>query len=391
MDNREFDKRVREIINGHAEVPEAGSWDFIASALDKKRGAGVIYFKRAAITTIAVAASLAALFFLKGPQVSDIHETEVQIVTPEARPQSSKIMAEHKAPSVRSFASEQRDVAGQQVAEQQVVDRQMVVIDDQVVEQQIAQQQVAVEKEVTEKQPVTEPARALTYPDYEHTRRITHRRRAPLLALSTNLSPSSANNSVTLMAMSQIQGAYVVNDVVSTIQKGYVPQEVISNTKFLMPLSAGLQFQLPVSDKWSVGTGVNYSVLFSHYDAISRNATLETQLTLHYIGIPLNIYYSLLNSGDFRLYLSGGAAVEKGLYADYKVLENGNRTRYGESVHGLQWSASAGMGVEMAVNNSLGLYFDPSVAYYFDNNQPLSIRTYQQLQFKFELGFRFRL
>jgi hypothetical protein len=191
--------------------------------------------------------------------------------------------------------------------------------------------------------------------------------------------------------MSQMQSGYAPSNVVSTIQKAYVPQEVISNTKFLMPVSVGLQMQLPLSDRISAATGVVYTMLFSHYDAISRDATRETQQTLHYLGFPLNLYYSFYKNDNLRLYASGGVMVEKGLYAFYKIMENGVPDSYGQMIDGLQWSLNGGVGAEFVVNNSLGLYFDPSFAYYFDNNQPLSIRTAQQLQFKFEVGLRFHL
>ncbi len=193
------------------------------------------------------------------------------------------------------------------------------------------------------------------------------------------------------MAMSQAESGYVMSNVVSTIQKAYVPQEVISNTKFLMPLSVGVQAQLPLSSSLSIAAGVNYTLLFSHYDAISRDATRETQQTLHYIGFPVNLYCNLFNNESMRVYISSGFALEKGLYADYKVFENGIKKSYGNTISGVQWSLSGGVGAEFMVNNSAGIYFDPSIAYYFDNNQPLSIRTAQPLQFKFELGFRFRL
>lgn len=191
--------------------------------------------------------------------------------------------------------------------------------------------------------------------------------------------------------MSQAQGGYAANNVVSTIQKAYVPQEVISNTKFLMPVSVGLQIQLPLSNRVSAGTGVVYSMLFSHYDAISRNETRETQQTLHYLGFPLNLYYSFMDNSKIRLYGSGGMMVEKGLYASYKVMENGVRKTNGELIDGLQWSVNAGIGAEFKANNHMGLYFDPSFAYFFDNSQPISIRTSQPLQFRFEIGLRFHL
>ena len=62
-----------------------------------------------------------------------------------------------------------------------------------------------------------------------------------------------------------------------------------------------------------------------------------------------------------------------------------------EKVKGMQLSSNLGMGVEFFVGKHLGIYLDPSLRYYFDNNQPKSIRTAQPLMFGFEMGFRARL
>jgi len=39
----------------------------------------------------------------------------------------------------------------------------------------------------------------------------------------------------------------------------------------------------------------------------------------------------------------------------------------------------------------MGIYIEPTVSHYFDNNQPKSIRTVQPTQFRMELGIRFRI
>jgi hypothetical protein len=62
-----------------------------------------------------------------------------------------------------------------------------------------------------------------------------------------------------------------------------------------------------------------------------------------------------------------------------------------EKVKGLQWSAKAGIGVEYWFIPHMGIYFDPSLVYFFDNKQPLSIRTQQPLQASFEVGLRFKI
>ncbi|PKP07545.1 MAG: hypothetical protein CVU10_08425 [Bacteroidetes bacterium HGW-Bacteroidetes-5] len=419
MDNREFDKRVRELMDGHLEMPDSSLWDSIATSLAQRKRARVLYMRRALIGTAAVAASLALIFFLDSgestaPSQKAIIEKLAQEVNPIKTESKSEVTAqllpEHKyektgvviQEGVKESVKEPVKVSAQEPVKEAIkVSAQEPVKEPiKVSTQEPARMPVQESVKETVKEPAKEvapkssPAKKSDDRSYlfeNNYNRRSHRKGSTLLAVSTNISPSTASNSVSLMGLSQAQSGYIVSNVVSTIQKAYVPQEVISNTKFLMPISLGVQAQFPLTGKLSVATGLNYTLLFSHYDAISRDETRETQQTLHYIGVPLNLYYNLFNKESLRVYVSTGVAAEKGLYADYKVFESGVRRTYGQSIEGLQWSVNGGFGVEFQVNNSAGLYFDPSVAYYFDNNQPLSIRSSQPLQFKFELGFRFRL
>ncbi len=422
MGNIEFDKRVRDLMEGHSEIPDAGSWERISSSLARRKRAKVLFMRRTIFATTAVAASLALLFFLDGgdvtaPQKSLIPDKLIVEATQPSVTTSSK--ESHKADKISAKSTvtdlttnipdkEETKVVNTETnvikgetnvikGETNVIKGETNVIKD---ETKVVNDEAKVVNE--QQKPVTGTSQVsnsgkisdIKKRDYlfDLSRKSGRRKtQSPLLALSTNISPSTASNSVTLMGLSQSQSEFVVSNVVSTIQKAYVPQEVVSNTKFLMPISLGVQFQYPLSKRLYTATGLNYTLLFSHYDAISREQTRETQLTLHYIGIPLNLYYNLFNKESLRVYVSGGVAVEKGLYAYYKVFENGTRKSYGQSIDGLQWSMNGGLGAEFQVNRGAGIYFDPSIAYYFDNNQPISIRSSQPLQFKFELGFRFHL
>ncbi|MDP3436307.1 MAG: outer membrane beta-barrel protein [Bacteroidales bacterium] len=401
MDNREFDKRVRELMEGHLEMPDSSLWDSIATSLAQRKRARVLYMRRALIGTAAVAASLALIFFLDSgestaPSQKAIIENLAQEIetTPQRGVTDSK--TERVVSSNRTHIKETNKELTAQVLPEQKGEEMGVVVKEEILESaKETEKETAKEPiKVSVQESVKDPAKKAEDRSYlfeNSYNRRSHRRGSTLLAVSTNISPSTASNSVSLMGLSQAQSGYSVSNVVPTFQKAYVPQEVISNTKFLMPISLGVQAQFPLTGKLSVATGLNYTLLFSHYDAISRDETRETQQTLHYIGVPLNLYYNLFNKESLRVYVSTGVAAEKGLYADYEVFESGVRRTYGQSIEGLQWSVNGGFGVEFQVNNSAGLYFDPSVAYYFDNNQPLSIRSSQPLQFKFELGFRFRL
>lgn len=412
MGNIEFDKRVRELMEGHQEMPDSNSWDFIARELDRRKRGRILFMRRSLTAAVAVAASLTLLLILDGPD--DItapqlkHQIAVSEIIEEPEEKTTEPQSEHT--QIQKGIQPQSKVYDNKPAEKISVIEVPIIEspEKEVTPEQNAKSEVSVTlkedvkgqekisvQDTDKKSPETKRAGTQTVEEYLFKQRSNEERlkkgSKALIAMGTNISPSMASNSVTLRSVSQSGGLYDISNVVSTIQKADVPQDVISNTKFLMPVSIGVQVQFPVSRVLSVGTGLNYTLLFSNYDDISREETRQTHQTLHYIGIPVNMYINLFNNENLRLYLNSGFTVEKGLYAYYKIFENGVKRWSGNSIEGLQWSLNAGLGAEFYVNRNTGLYFDPSVAYFFDNNQPLSIRSAQPLQFKFELGFRFHL
>ena len=90
-----------------------------------------------------------------------------------------------------------------------------------------------------------------------------------------------------------------------------------------------------------------------------------------------------------NFYTYAGGTAEKCLADKYHVM-SGNII-HKEQVGGMQLSAAFGLGAEFALTQHLGLYFDPSLRYYFDCDQPKSIRTAQPLTFGVEAGLRFKL
>jgi len=105
MDNREFDKRVRELMDGHLEMPDSSLWNSIATSLAQRKRARVLYMRRALIGTAAVAASLALIFFLDSgestaPSQKAIIEKLAQEVNPIKTESKSEVTAqllpEHK-------------------------------------------------------------------------------------------------------------------------------------------------------------------------------------------------------------------------------------------------------------------------------------------------------
>ena len=162
-------------------------------------------------------------------------------------------------------------------------------------------------------------------------------------------------------------------------------------------MGAGVKFDF--TPRWSLGVGLNYTCLTRTFDGtyshvneagiVDNVVNSDIRNSQHYLGIPVNAYFNILDSKHVNFYTYSGAAVEKCISDKYNVLSS--NTIHKEPAKGVQLSANLGIGAEFMLGQHVGLYIDPSVRYYFDCNQPKSIRTDQPLMFGVELGCRFRL
>lgn len=175
-----------------------------------------------------------------------------------------------------------------------------------------------------------------------------------------------------------------------------------SASSFGIPVSFGIGARIPISKKWSVGTGLNYSFLSRKFDGIyteiAEDGSVLTSKSFddisnrqHYIGIPINFYYSILGNKRIDFYTFAGGTFEK-CVANRNIMGTGtDRIIYNGNRSGMQISVTLGLGFEYSISRNVGLYVDPSARYYFKMKQPKSIRTMQPLNAGFELGVRYKL
>ncbi len=170
---------------------------------------------------------------------------------------------------------------------------------------------------------------------------------------------------------------------------GAVELEQVSDIQYSLPLNLGVQVQFPIRGFISAGVGLNYSMLVSKYDALLNKQMVNVKQTLHYMGIPANLYFRFIEKSNFNFYGNVGVALEWGLGSTYKVESYDFKRTYNESVKGMLFSANAGLGVEYIFANVFGLYLEPNVVYYPNSKIKRSIRTDQPLQIRAEIGCRF--
>ena len=202
--------------------------------------------------------------------------------------------------------------------------------------------------------------------------------------LQTNGNPQAIRTSGTRRAM--IAGAPSQTSV----------NQISRASTYSVPVSAGIGVRIPFAPKWSVGTGVSWSMLertftgtYTEVGETPRSITADIRHTLHYIGIPVNVYFDILSGGRVDFYAFAGGTVEKAIVSHYRIPDASGNIDFREKVPGVQWSAAAGLGIEFHLSPLVGLYVDPSLRYYFPGDQPVSIRTQQPLMMGLEAGLRF--
>ena len=174
-----------------------------------------------------------------------------------------------------------------------------------------------------------------------------------------------------------------------------------SSSLYGIPLTFGFGLRFYLTDRFSLGTGINYSLLTRSFKGTyiqADNGKLINSVEnadivnhIHYIGIPVNAYYDLIQNNLIQFYAFGGATFEKGLGSNFRITKDGTPVYYNESVPGMQVSAALGIGIQFNVAKSWSLYLDPSARYYFDCKQPKSVRTQKPFMFNFEVGIRYNL
>lgn len=178
----------------------------------------------------------------------------------------------------------------------------------------------------------------------------------------------------------------------------YNQPEVQEEYSHKIPVKVGLTARYNITGRFGVETGLTYSVLSSSVkignSETGKNWSTGSQ-TLHYLGIPLNISFNILNSRYVNIYVTGGGMMEKSISGSIKTDEyvDGKFDRTlttNISPKGLQWSVNAAAGVQANILPQLGFFVEPGVSHHFKNSSRVrSIYTDKPTDFSLGFGLRY--
>jgi hypothetical protein len=164
---------------------------------------------------------------------------------------------------------------------------------------------------------------------------------------------------------------------------GEDPREEISDINYFIPITYGMTARKRINKTLGIETGIVYTFLKTDYKINNAPVTQK----LHYLGVPVKLIVNVWEKKSWGVYVSGGGMVEKGLQSVYQ--KKGESGKVKQSVSGLQWSLSSGVGLSYRIYKDINLYLEPCFSYYFDTSQPISIRTEDPFNFNLRMGLRY--
>lgn len=394
MNNSDFDNIVKTILSDATEEVPSGAWHGVQNGLKaaRARSAGVVAFRRVVYTAASVAAAAALIFsaglFRHNSIQPTISEKAITLVPEPAEesvsaPDSGRD-ALQPVPTggtrprslVSSPANFEDATAPVAVGEAEVTANPVMIAD-------------ALESPATEAAAEESPAVFVQEDFIPEVRRTNVRR--PRLTFGGLLGNNGARTSPYTPPIRRSQ---------LNVQDRNVIREN-GESSYGFPISLGVGVAFPVGSRISIGTGLNYTSLsrtfsgkylaYEEATGVSEMLYGDASHTVRYLGIPLNLYCSLPSAGRFRFYTHFGGEVERSIFNQFKINTNRGTISRKVSNKGQQFSLGAGVGAEFMLTDHLGLYVDPALRYYFDCNQPKSMRTQHPWMFTIEAGFRFSL
>lgn len=178
----------------------------------------------------------------------------------------------------------------------------------------------------------------------------------------------------------------------------YNQPEVDDSYSHKMPVKLGLTARYAFTNLLGIETGLTYSLLQSDIKRGSESTTgawSNSEQTLHYLGVPLNLTFDFLNTRYVNIYAAAGGMMEFGVKGSIKTTDHLNNSM--TSTHqnaitpkGLLWSVNATAGVQVNVLPSLGIYVEPGMSHHFKNDrQPRSSYTDKPTNFALGFGLRY--
>lgn len=389
MKEKEFDIAIREILQQAEEPVSPRVWEGVEAGLNRRRIFPVWAW---GFTAVATAAAIALVVFLQTPGVTEHSNPTISIVeTPEA---TVLPIEEQVARNVSRLAHVPEPVIKEvpAVPAEEIPDLEQ----EEEVQEFISTPLEEKVSTIAAVQPDTMPESAVEDNDALNKLAYSERKQKEPRGFSFTASGQMQGNTrgeVSYKGVNRAPGSMPL--LAPVVDHGVFNEQPELN--FSLPFSLGIGVKYHFNSRLALGTGIRYTYMsrtfLGCYNDISNNIYIDRLTDIdnhqHWLGVPLNFYFNIIDNGRWRLHTFVGGAGEFLVSNDY-LIHYSPDIHFSQHGNRIQWSVAGGLGVEYRLTPTVGLFLDPSVRYYFGaENQPRSIRTIQPFRVEVEAGVRF--
>lgn len=410
MKERWIDDIKAEMQEFESDSPK-GLWESIEGRLPASKVAPTRSWWgwAAAAGALAVAGASAFLFFrpISPQEVISVEKVEPVVALNDVLPDpSEQIVRSQKAvePEVISRPKEaqrlEEAVVPQEAVEPVAVSQSKEAVrpEESVVLQEVVEQP---DETVQEAETVQEPE-SLPWEEFPDESRVA--RKAPQDRVSVGLAASGAASfsQTALIGGGPLFGVGL--DAVSwedspklglaVVNQG---KDIESELRHKVPVRLTLGLSYAITDRLSVVSGLSHTLLLSEYKEGTQQNYKSGEQRVEYVGVPINLKYDFYSSTRLDVYASAGLTLDKCIKAnrtDDYFLSGENRLKEVISLgeHPFQLSAGAAFGAEYRIYDSLWLFGECGLAYFFNDRSSLEILYKERpLNATFNLGIRVAL
>ncbi|MFP3595732.1 outer membrane beta-barrel protein [Chryseobacterium sp. SIMBA_029] len=208
--------------------------------------------------------------------------------------------------------------------------------------------------------------------------------------------PGYATMSGSPMSVDQVwSSANYDDDPLMEILLANQNEQVEAKLRHKIPITLGVSLYYNLGKKWGIGTGINYTKLSSELHSGSASNYIKGDQSVHYLGVPVQVNYTIIKKGSFTGYATAGALVEKAvagkLRTKYIVNDEIKETSEEQlNIKPVQFSVNTGIGLQLKVIDKFGIYAEPGIGYHFKDNSALNT-IYKEKPLNFNVKFGIRL
>lgn len=159
------------------------------------------------------------------------------------------------------------------------------------------------------------------------------------------------------------------------------------------PITFGISVTKSISDRLSLETGLQYSILKSRFTIGEASDSAATRQKIHYLGVPLRVTYKWMDYKRLSAYASAGVTLHVPVHSkligsadnDWKRIIFGDK-RFSPP---LQWQTGASVGVQYEFAPNTSLFVEPTVNWFIPSGgETHTIWTEQPVMFTCPFGIR---